>query len=152
MIDVETQIGYSLLNQGSRLEDFQFVVEEAGEVDGGQLHDIRHGGAGLAPVIVLFLNQDFRTAAIHRGAVADIHIGAEQAEDDTDYKPGPVGQVLEEDFVEIEFLFGLLFSSFEGGILLGHISRYYYFKTRKVTKILIKETKIEVPLNHNEVL
>ena len=40
MGDVETQIGYSLLNQGSRLEDFQFVVEEAGEVNSGQLHHI----------------------------------------------------------------------------------------------------------------
>ena len=109
MDDVETQIGYGLLNQSPGLEYFQFVIEEAGEVDGGQLHDIGHRGAGLAPVIVLFLNQDFRTAAIHRGAVADIHIGAAQAEDDTDYKPGPVGQVLEEDFVEIEFLFGVFF-------------------------------------------
>jgi hypothetical protein len=121
MGDIKTQIGYGLLNQGLGLEYFQFVIEEAGEVDGGQLHDIGQRGAGLAPVIVLFLNQDFRTAAIHRSAVSDIHIGAAQTEDDTDYKPGPVGQVLEKDFVKIEFLFGLLSSSLEGGVLLGHI-------------------------------
>jgi hypothetical protein len=33
MGDVKTQIGHGFLNQGSRLEDFQFVVEEAGEID-----------------------------------------------------------------------------------------------------------------------
>jgi hypothetical protein len=40
MGDIKTQIGYGLLNQRLGFEDFYFVVEETGQVNSSQLHDI----------------------------------------------------------------------------------------------------------------
>jgi hypothetical protein len=108
MGDIKTQIGHGFLDQSSRLEDFALVIEQAGEVDGSQLHHVRQRGAGLATVIVLLLDQNLGTGAIDRGAIAKVHVGAADANNDTRNKPGPVGQILEKDFVEIEFLFGLV--------------------------------------------
>jgi hypothetical protein len=34
-----------------------------------------------------------------------MYINAAQTEDDTGYKPGPIGQVLEKDFIQVEILF-----------------------------------------------
>ena len=65
-----------------------------------------NASAGLATIVVLFFDQDFRTGTVDGCTIAKMHMSEEQTEDDTGCKPGPVWQVLEEDFVKIEFLFG----------------------------------------------
>ena len=102
-------------------------VEETGQIDGGQLHDIRQGGAGLAAVVVLFLDENLGTGAIDRCAVAEVHVRTADANDDAGYKPGPVCEVLEKDFVEIEFFFRLISSYARIDVVLfGHCREYYW--------------------------
>jgi hypothetical protein len=128
MGDVETQIGDGSLDQGSGFEDLQLIVEKAGQVDGGQFHNVRQRGAGLAAVVVLFLDKNLCTGAINGCAVAKIHVSTAQTEDDTGNKPRPVCQILEKNFVKIDFLFGPIFAYARINVWFGHYQGYLLIK------------------------
>jgi hypothetical protein len=76
----------------------------------------------------LFLDKNLCTGTIDGGTVAKIHEGTAQTDGDAYYKPRPVCQILEKNFVKIDFLFGPIFAYARINVWFGHYQGYLLIK------------------------
>lgn len=120
-------MGHYLLDKGPAFQDFHFVVEVVGH---GETAHALQGFQGAAvgahgPAAgILFLDEDTGGYVVYRCLVADIDKGQHQADDYAGDKPGPVDQVFEDDFVQVERAFFRIFRGRIVEILFGHNNRF----------------------------
>lgn len=120
-------MGHYLFDEGPAFQDFHFVVEVVGHGEAAHALQGFQGaavGAHGPAAGILFLDENAGGYVVHRSLVTEVDKGQHQADDYAGDKPGPVDQVFEDDFVEIERTFFRIFRSRIVEILFGHNNRF----------------------------